>query len=197
MNATPPTLRMLNIELSQADHPEVQFAAQVLRNLATQFDLEPFLFTRHIRLDPALGRGGMSHPVLSLGVLHAPDPDRFLSVFLHEQMHWFLCACDLSAVDAAIEEFRQGWTNAPAPSKGDEVGVDEYSTYLHFAVNWLELDSLSTLLGVDRAREVLAGHSFYRWINSCVLRDTDKIAEVMARHGLLRRDARLMGEGQS
>lgn len=74
----------------------------------------------------------------------------------------------------------------------DEVGVDEYSTYLHFAVNWLELDALSTLLGGVRAREVLSGHSFYRWINSCILRDTDKVADVMSRHGLLRQDARLL-----
>jgi hypothetical protein len=60
-------------------------------------------------------------------------------------------------------------------------------------VNWLELDALSALLGADRAREVLAEHSFYRWINACVLRDTDSIAEVMSKHGLLRRDARSLG----
>ncbi len=106
-------------------------------------------------------------------------------------MHWFLCACDLSAVDAAIDEFRAGWSNAPDLSMRDEVGVNEYSTYLHFAVNWLELDSLSTLLGTTRAREVLSSHPFYRWINSCVLQDTERIAEIMSRHGLLRQDARL------
>jgi hypothetical protein len=183
---------MLEIELIQNDDIEVKFAAQVLQNLAARFDLEPFLFTRRIRLDSSLGRGGISHPILSLGVMHAKEPDRFLSVFLHEQMHWFLCACDLNAVDAAIDEFRSSWSNAPDLSMRDEVGVDEYSTYLHFAVNWLELDSLSALLGAVRAREVLSSHSFYRWINSCVLRDTDKVADVMARHGLLRQDARLL-----
>ncbi|MBW4691858.1 MAG: hypothetical protein KME27_08820 [Lyngbya sp. HA4199-MV5] len=183
---------MLEIECIQPDDMDVQFAARVLQDLAARFDLEPFLFTRHIRLDPSLGRGGVSHPTLSLGVMHAREPDRFLSVFLHEQMHWFLCACDLSAVDAAIEEFRLGWMNAPDSSRRDEVGADEYSTYLHFAVNWLELDALSTLLGVDRDRDVLSSHSFYRWINACILRDTDKIAHVMSRHGLLRQDARLL-----
>ena len=182
---------MLDIEVTQSDDQEVQFAAQVLQNLAARFDLEPFLFTRRIRLDPSLGRGGISHPILSLGIMHAREPDRFLSVFLHEQMHWFLCACDLKAVDAAIDEFQAGWSDAPDPSMSDEVGVEEYSRYLHFAVNWLELDALSTLLGTVRAREVLSGHSFYRWINSCILRDTDKVADIMSRHGLLRQDARL------
>lgn len=183
---------MLEIEFTQTEDLETQFAARVLQDLAARFDLEPFLFTRRIRLDSSLGRGGMSHPILSLGVMHAKEPDRFLSVFLHEQMHWFLCACDLSAVDAAIDEFRAGWSNATDPSMRDEVGVDEYSTYLHFAVNWLELDSLSTLLGAVRAREILSGHTFYRWINSCILRDTEKVADVMSRHGLLRQDARLL-----
>lgn len=188
---------MLEIELAQTDDVEAQSAARVLQDLATRFDLEPFLFTHRVRLDSTLGRGGVSHPILTLGILYAKDADRFLSVFLHEQMHWFLCACDLSAVDAAIDEFRAGWPNAPDPSMRDEVGHDEYSTYLHFAVNWLELDSLSTLLGAVRAREVLSSHSFYRWINSCVLRDTAKIAAVMARHNLLRRDARLLRSNQS
>lgn len=183
---------MLEIEFTQNDDMQVQSAARMLQDLAARFNLEPFLFTRCIRLDPSLGRGGISHPILSLGVMHARDPDRFLSVFLHEQMHWFLCTCDLSAVDAAIDEFRTGWPNAPSPLTRDEVGVDEYSTYLHFAVNWLELDSLSTLLGAVRAREVLSGHLFYRWINACVLRDTDKVVAVMSRHGLLRQDARLL-----
>jgi hypothetical protein len=91
---------MLEIELAQSDDKEAQFAARVLQDLATQYDLRPFLFTHLVRLDRTLGRGGMSHPVLSLGVMYANDPDRFLSVFLHEQMHWFLCACDLDAVDA-------------------------------------------------------------------------------------------------
>ncbi|KAM3090099.1 hypothetical protein ACKFKG_30800 [Phormidesmis sp. 146-35] len=181
---------MLEIECVQ-DDLEVQFAATVLQDFTTRFDMEPFLFTHQIRLDSTLGRGGASHPILSLGSLHARDPDRFLSVFLHEQMHWFLCACDLDEVEAAIDEFRSGWPDAPDPSRSDEVGVDEYSTYLHFAVNWLELDALSTLLGTVRARETLSGHSFYRWINSCILRDTDKVADVMSRHGLLRQDARL------
>jgi hypothetical protein len=188
---------LLEIELSQNDNLEVQFAAQVLQDLTVKFDLEPFLFTRRIRLDPSLGRGGVSHPTLSLGILHAREPDRFLSVFLHEQMHWFLCTCDLKAVNAAIDEFRLGWSNAPDSSMCDEVGVDEYSTYLHFAVNWLELDCLSTLLGTVRAREVLSSHSFYRWINSCILRDTDKVADVMYRHGLLRQDADLLRLNQN
>lgn len=180
---------MLEIELAE-DTVEAKFAAKVLQDLAVRFELEPFLFTRRICLDPALGRGGVSHPILSIGVLYAKEPDRFLSVFLHEQMHWFLCACDLKTVDAAIDEFRSCWLDAPDSSMHDEVGIDDYSTYLHFAVNWLELDALSVLLGTERAREILASHSFYRWINARVLRDTDQIAEVMARHGLLRRDAR-------
>lgn len=117
----------------------------MLQDLAAQLDLEPFLFTHRIRFDPALGRGGVSHPILSLGVMHVRNPGRFLSVFLHEQMHWFLCACHLNAVDAAIDKFRLGWSNAPDPSMRGEVGIDEDSTYLHFAVNWLELDSLSAL----------------------------------------------------
>ena len=105
-------------------------------------------------------------------------------------MHWFLCTCDLKAVDEAISEFRSCWTNAPDPSTRNEVGIDDYSTYLHFAVNWLELDSLSALLGTDRAREILATHAFYRWINARVLCNTEQIGAVMARYGLLRRDAR-------
>lgn len=116
---------MLEIEFTPTDNLEVQSAARVLQNLADRFDLEPFLFTRCIRLDPALGRGGMSHPILSLGVLHAREPDRFLSVFLHEQMHWFLCACDLNAVDAAIDEFRSGWSAVHEPCLKSKISTKQ------------------------------------------------------------------------
>ncbi len=54
---------MLEIESTQKDDPEVQFAARVLQDLAVRFDLEPFLFTHRVCLDPALGRGGVSNSI--------------------------------------------------------------------------------------------------------------------------------------
>jgi len=107
-----------------------------------------------------------------------------LATFVHEQIHWFVAGHE-AAAEAAIAEFRQLYPNAPsAPPEGART---KRSTYLHLIVNYWEYRALGELLGVERARRILAvrRECLYTWIYRTVLDDTDTVAAVVARHGLL------------
>jgi hypothetical protein len=89
-------------------------------------------------------------------------------------MHWHLCDCE-PQLDAAMEVFKRLW---PHVSTG--VATDLYSTYLHIAVNWLEVSALADILGPDKAIDVFASHPYYRTINRHVLNNLVPIQEIMS-----------------
>jgi hypothetical protein len=162
----------LDIELIQGTE-RARWAATVLKRYHRDTDLDRLLRTRRIRIDDQLG-GGYSHPVLTLGLGLADCDERLLSLLLHEQMHWHLCDCE-PQLDAAIEVFKRLW---PAPQI--DAAADLYSTYLHMAVNWLEVSALADILGPERATEIFAGHRHYRWINGHVLNNLVPLQEIMS-----------------
>lgn len=58
------------------------------------------------------------------------------------------------------------------------------SSYLHLAVNALELRATQIYVGEPRARDVLAAWQHYRGIYRIVLEETDRIEEVLKRHAI-------------
>ncbi len=162
----------LDIELVK-DTERARWAATVLKRYHRDTDLDRLLRTRLIRIDDQL-RGGHSHPVLTLGLGFADCDERLLSLLLHEQMHWHLCDCE-PQLDAAMEDFKRLWPHVPTG-----VARDLYSTYLHIAVNWLEVSALADILGPDKAIDVFAGHQYYRTINRHVLNNLVPLQEIMS-----------------
>ena len=61
---------------------------------------------------------------------------------------------------------------------------NEFSTYLHLIVNWLEHDALCRVVGEERALENTRAQQAYRWIYQTVLTDSERIGEVVREHGL-------------
>lgn len=52
-------------------------------------------------------------------------------------------------------------------------------------VNYLEYMGLIKLFGNEVARQVIERKDYYKKIYEIILHDTDKVAEVMAHHGLM------------
>lgn len=151
-----------------------------LRRLLSEHDLEPWIFTRVVRIEPYTVP--TSHPVLTLSTRYLDDDAGQLATFAHEQIHWFAEERETDT-DRAMEDLRALY---PAPPDHEEVGTrSEESTYLHLVVCWLELDAMAQLIGEERARQLMSEKSYYGWVYERVLDDTDRIGAVLAKHGLL------------
>ena len=80
----------LAITLKNDSAREVETKVQ-LEKLLEQHDLSRWIFTREIVIDEKTGIPH-SHPVLTLSTNYSGQDARFLSAFVHEQLHWFLNA---------------------------------------------------------------------------------------------------------
>lgn len=169
---------MVAIELVE-ETPATAQAKALLEAQLQQYDLRPYLFTQRVRIAPA--GSPRSHPVLTLTPRLVAQPDRFLSVFLHEQMHWFLAGIE-ARTEAAIAALRARYPDPPHDP--DLVARDAHSTYLHLVVNWLELQALTRVIGRKRAHATLAGADVYRWIYQTVLQDEAEIGTLLAAPGI-------------
>lgn len=170
----------LSIELANGSDDEIVVREQ-LEGFLLQYELEPYLFTKRVRVDRT--QVPHSHPVLTLHTRHANEDDLQLSTFLHEQLHWHLSE-RAAETDAAIEELRQAYPRVPAGFP--EGARDTNSTYLHLLVNRLEYHALSGLVGKQRADEAFAfwRNDHYTWIYQTVFEDGPAIDALLARHGL-------------
>jgi hypothetical protein len=160
------------------DREDERVVADRLRRLAGTYDLTRFAFTRDVVIDArAIPH---SHPVLTLKTAH-PDDDTLLAEFLHEQLHWFLSP-RLDGLRQAVSEFEHMYPNLPVGLP--EGAPNRWSSYLHLAVNALELRATQIFVGEQRARNVLGSWRHYRGIYRIVLDDTERVEEVLKRHAI-------------
>jgi len=168
---------------------EVQIFAKTKREHKTKelliaflkkYDLTPYLFTRIIIIKSRVL--SHSHPVLTINTKHNDDPDRLLSVFLHEQIHWFAFERKRYTF-FAIREFKKIYPNIPV---GHPEGArTEYSSYLHLVVCYLQLQALKRYLGEKRAYSIIETNDHYKWIYSTVIKDEKKIESILRKYNLL------------
>jgi hypothetical protein len=171
----------LQISLKNNSEKENQKKAQTER-LLKQYNLSKWLFTKSILIDEKT-RIPHSHPVLTLNTDQLDDDTGAVSIFIHEQIHWFEEA-NAAARDKAIEELKVMYPEAPGgPPEGAR---DRYSTYLHLIVCYLEYQGMKELVGNEKAKQVIEASSkrFYRWIYRTVLSDEPKLRAVVEKHGL-------------
>jgi len=121
-----------------------------------------------------------SHPILTLDTDYADD-ESLLSTFVHEQSHWFADAKP-DAVNKTVAEFKTFYPEVPV-GKG-EGARDEFSTYLHLIVCYLEFSAVTELLGEPKAREIMANWRHYKWIYKTVLNEGDKLKAVIEKNKL-------------
>jgi len=170
----------LEIHLAGNSEREAEVAEKLVA-LSHKHDLEPWLFTKRVRVES--GAIPRSHPVLTLNTRHLGSPDQLLAVFLHEQIHWFLAAPEnRDSREAALAELRAIYPEVPNAETGGAADVE--STYLHLLVNWLEFRALVQLLGPEEARVVMETKDIYEWIYGRILTDGPRLEFVIDRHGL-------------
>jgi len=171
----------LSIQLHRGTPLEERGREQLHRLLHTH-DLRKWLFTRDVLIQS--GVIPHSHPVLTLNTYYLDDDTAQLATFVHEQIHWFLTdQVGHAQTNAAVSELRELYPQAPtAPPEGAR---DAWSTYLHLLVCTLELQALTELLGEPSARQQLTRWTHYTWVYRTVLTDTEKIADLVRRHGMM------------
>lgn len=170
------------LEVRTARDSEAERAtADEVRVLPDRYDLRDWVRTPGVLIDErAIPH---SHPVLTLHTRHLGDEPHLLSTFVHEQLHWWVLERS-DALAAAETDLRSLFPETPTAQEGG--ARDEESTYLHLVVCHLEFQAMTLLFGEARGREIVQWYSHYEWIYDQVT-DDPRVAEVMARHGLVLR----------
>ena len=153
----------------------------MLLDLRARFDLAPYEYCRRVRIAPT--EIPYSHPQITLSSFVFDDLG-LLSMYLHEQMHWYVTW--YSHVEAAqwralFEQLRCRYPDLPAAGGAD----DAFSTVLHLIVNWLEIDTVSRFMDRERVVDHVHGLPFYRWIYRTVIDDREPLGALYSRHALL------------
>ena len=142
---------------------------RMLLELRRRHDLSRFEYTRQVRIAPT--EIPHSHPVLTLNTWVSDDLG-LMSMYLHEQMHWYLTWFSHRHVAQWRDLFRELRGRYPdVPVGGSDVGNDQFSTYLHLIVNYLEIDVVGEFVGHEYSSQHARGLPFYRWIYSRVIED--------------------------
>jgi hypothetical protein len=78
-------------------------------------------------------------------------------------MHWYVDGLGPAELNAPlIIELKQRYPEAPVGYP--EGANDEYSTYLHLLVNWLEIEAASRFVELERVREIAGRKHYYLWV---------------------------------
>lgn len=153
---------------------------QNLLHLSQVYDLAPFLFTKKVHIESKVIPH--SHPVLTLNTRYAEHPNRILSTFLHEELHWWLSK-NQKTTDAAVKALKKMYPKAPVTKS---MGAN--STFIHLLVCELELRALTFYIGKTEARKILehimTKDKIYPWIYRQVLYRNDPIKKIVKKFKL-------------
>lgn len=166
------------------DAPEIAFdftavrrgaerVRDMLLGLRQRHDLSRLEYTKQVRIAPT--EIPHSHPRLTLNTWIG-DEIGLLSTYLHEQMHWYVTwysHTHAAQWDALFARLRERYPNVPVG--GSDGGHDQFSTYLHLLVNWLEIDVVGQFVGHDNSVQHAGGRPFYRWIYRKVIEDWEAL----------------------
>lgn len=146
-----------------------------------KYDLSPYLFTKSVKIKPNVIPH--SHPMLTLNTFWNDSPNHLLSTFLHEQIHWFLNWSSPQAYRSVHHTFMEWYPSVPTDRS--QTASNVFSTYLHLAVCWLELQGVKRYLGASIGYQTIQTFQHYRWVYDRVVKDESRIGEVMSREGLI------------
>ena len=175
------------------DKQAIDAAKQQLRRILSTYDLDPWIMTQNVRIEP--GVDPHSRPILTLNTDYLDDDHTQLSIFVHEQAHWL----PREKRVAAVKDLQVLYPDIPGvPVENQNYSGTEDATYHHLIVGWAELDAMTELLGEEQARQILrakietlvsepyvAAERSYIWYNNRVLEDTQEIGAVLAKHELI------------
>lgn len=134
---------------------------QNLEHLFQIYDLTPYIFTFKVLIESKIVPE--SHPILKLNTRYAEEPNKLLSLFLHEQLHWW-AELRKSDFDKAIAELKVLFPKLPAHGLAKDVNLN----YLHLLICYLEYEASLHLMGKKEANKILKDLIYkdkvYPWI---------------------------------
>jgi hypothetical protein len=169
------------------DFSSVQRAAErvrdMLADLRRRYDLARLEYAKQVRIAPT--EIPHSHPKITLNTWVRDDLS-LLSTYLHEQMHWYVTWYSHARAPQWRELFGTLRTRYPTvPVGGADGAQDEFSTYLHLIVNWLEIETTSQFFPRERVVAHAGALPFYRWPYKTVIDDWEPLGTAYAEQGLL------------
>jgi hypothetical protein len=172
----------IGIDLSHAERNAIAVRDRLIA-LRTKYALGAYEYCKEVRIAP--GALPYSHPVIRLNTALFTET-ALLANYLHEQMHWYVTWYSHKHTD----QWRGVWAalegRYPDPPIGRGEGADTLAaTHLHLIVNWLEIESLSSLIGAEAARAHVVNLRYYRWIYASVIRDWQALKGLYASHQLV------------
>ena len=177
----PPASEPVVITAFSQTPDELEIKSQ-LEALLKKYDLEPYLYTKKVRIKEETIPH--SHPVLTLSTDFQGKEVYLLSTFLHEQMHWYSLAKDYNqeALGAALVKMYP-----KVPIALPEGGGSEMGTYLHLLVCYLEYHTLARVIGETAALEHMEfmATQHYTWVYKTLLKDMDQLGALFKKHNLL------------
>lgn len=154
---------------------------QDLEHLLQIYDLAPLIFTYDIHIQSRVIPH--SHPILTLNTRYAERPNKLLSVFIHEQLHWWVEG-KKSELTGAVAELRVLYPEVPQQGGARSV----YSTYLHLIICFLEFEAINHYLGKAEAskiiKEFIEVDKIYPWIYTQVQLKNTEIAQIVNKNKL-------------
>ncbi|MEM6813773.1 MAG: hypothetical protein AAF600_05195 [Bacteroidota bacterium] len=149
-----------------------------LTRVLEEYDVQKWIFVDTLRI--AEREIPHSHPILTLNTRPQSDLS-LLSVFIHENIHWFLEE-KKEATDKAMDELKVLFKNVPVGYP--EGAKSEHSTYLHLIVNYLEYDGIKQVAGERAAQAVFQRKTYYKWINLQVLANLEYLEKLIIKYQL-------------
>lgn len=173
----------VSIRLASDSESERRLKRKLSKVLARSEALRRWQFTNKIVIDE--GIFSHSHPVLTIGARSrgVKTEAGLLSVYVHEQIHWFLSGHPV-LLRCALRDLRKEYPHVRVGTK-DGGARDEKSTYLHLLVCTLEYEALRTMIGKTAASRLLSSRPYYGWIYKTVLRNFDVLLALCALHRLV------------
>lgn len=166
------------IEISTKNNSDRENTIVVLLNeLLTEYDLSRWMFTNRVIIEQMVIPH--SHPILTLNT-SSTDKRDILTTFLHEQLHWYVEEYPESE-KKAITEFKKRYKNVPYQNRAG--ARDEYSTYLHLIVCFLEYRSMASLIGEKEAKQLMWNQNHYTWVYNKIIEDAGFIGNVLKESG--------------
>lgn len=150
---------------------------ELLNELLVEYDLNKWLFTNKVIIEQ--GAIPHSHPVLTLST-KSTDKREILTTFIHEQLHWYVEKYPESE-KKVIAQFKERYKNVPYQNRAG--AKDEYSTYLHLIVCYLEYKSMASLIGETEAKQLMWNMTHYTWVYNKIIEDTEFIGGLLKENG--------------
>jgi hypothetical protein len=171
----------VTIDLTEAQRASERIRTMLLK-LSSDYDLSPYEYTRRVRIAP--GEIAHSHPVLTLNTM-IREETALLSLYLHEQMHWYVTWYSYTRHDAWNAIWATLLARYPnVPVVFPEGAQNAQSSYLHLIVNWLEVETAAQFLGHPKSAALAQKNFVYSGLYRIVLADWDALTELYRGHAL-------------